>query len=145
MWGPHQSPIYFAWINFNNSIMRNYEVWSFAYFKTFFRIKENSKVACWKENWQPILLKKKTEFLEPKKKMLRVKMGELKSGNLFEGCYLARKTLLKLKMVNLKVTRGLEWPFRPYKGGYRLSLRKKAISWVQLCWKSSIDVGNTLI
>ena len=72
-------------------------------------------------------------------------MGELKSGNLFEEYCLGRETLLKLKMVNRKVTRGLEWPFRPYKGGYRLSLREKAISWVQLCWKSSIDAGNALI
>ena len=42
------------------------------------------------------------------KKMLRVKMRELKSGNLFEEYYLGRETLLKLKMVNLRVTHGLE-------------------------------------
>ena len=71
---------------------------------------------------------KKDGIIRNLKKMLRVKMGELKSGNLFEEYCLGRETLLKLKMVNLKVTRGLEWPFRPYKGGYRLSLREKAIS-----------------
>ena len=40
--------------------------------------------------------------------MLRVKMEELKSENLFEEYYLGRQSLLKLKIVNLKVTHGLE-------------------------------------
>ena len=47
-------------------------------------------------------------FRNLKKKILRVKMEELKSENLFEEYYLGRKSLLKLKMVNLKVTHGLE-------------------------------------
>ena len=31
--GPHQSPIYFAWINSNSSIIWNYGIWFLAYLK----------------------------------------------------------------------------------------------------------------
>ena len=69
------------------------------------RIRENSKTTCRKENTTNFI---KNGMLWEPKKMLRVKMEELKSENLFEEYYLGRQSLLKLKIVNLKVTHGLE-------------------------------------
>ena len=51
-------------------------------------------MACRKENTTNFI---KNGMLWEPKKMLRVKMEELKSENLFEEYYLGRKSLLKLK------------------------------------------------
>ena len=54
--GPPPKPVYFAWINSNNSITWNYEIKSMLILKRF-KIVKNSKVARRKEDGGQILLK----------------------------------------------------------------------------------------
>ena len=44
-----------------------------------------------------------------------------------------QKAIFKTKKKKWKVTRGQWWSYSPYEGRYRLSLRRKVLSWVQLC------------
>ena len=46
MWGPHQSPFIFAWINSINLITWESQNFILAYFKTFQKIMKDLKIAC---------------------------------------------------------------------------------------------------
>ena len=76
MSGPHHSPIYFAWINSNNSIIWNYGIWFLNYLlQNILKITKNVKNMTRQERKNGGKNLWKSGFLEPKKNAKDEKWG----------------------------------------------------------------------
>ena len=69
---PTKARLFFEWINFINSIIKNYEN-KFTIILKHLKIKENLKVACRKENGGQILLKMRFLMILRKKLKMKIK------------------------------------------------------------------------
>ena len=115
--GPPPKPVCFAWINFINSIIWNYEIKFQLVFKTFRKSDEVTKICMPKEKWRQNFIW--MGFLKPKKntkdgeiRWFEIILKQLEIAKLFGNKYGLEKLLTKLgfgKIMLLKSNEKKKW------------------------------------